>query len=154
MAFVGEKIKSEEDKKYVASKGFCYITGEPVIGARSWAIDREQDMILVGIGGGGPEIPATYGLYFDNIICEIEGREKFSGSQYDNDLKIHWFIDWISVPKAWFESGCSTEKLKEIITEAFTAYAYRGLEPSQVQEVTVEILAEPKQKYNARGEEV
>jgi len=155
MAFVGEKIRSEEDKNYVASKGFTnYISGKLITDPEFGAVDRERDMILVSRGGGGPEMPEAYGLYVDNHIIDIEGHRKKEGSRYDNDLKIHWFIDWISAPKAWFESGCGTEKLKQIITEAFTAYAYRGLEPSQVQEVTVEILAEPKQKYNAKDEEV
>ncbi|MBE5877235.1 MAG: hypothetical protein E7290_10165 [Lachnospiraceae bacterium] len=154
MAFIAERITNEEDRKYVAQIGFTYITGDPIDEPRSWVVDRERNMVLISRGGGGLEMPESYGMYIDNVLIDIEGHRKTEGSRYDNDLKVHWFIDWISVPKAWFESGCGTEKLKEIIVEAFTAYAYRGLEPSQVQEVTVEILAEPKQKYNAKDEEV
>ena len=155
MAFIAEKLKRDsEERKYIASKGFTYITGEPLLNARSWTVDRERDMILVSRGGGGPDIPASYGLYCDGFLIDMEGYKKSEGDYYDSGLKIHWFINWISVPKAWFENGCGTEKLNEIIKEAFTAYAYIGLNPARVLEVTVEINAEPVQKYNSKGEEV
>ena len=155
MAFVAERIKRDgEEKRYIASKGFTYITGRVMDDARTWTVDRERDIILVSRGGGGLEMPESYGLYMDGFLIDMEGHERREGSRFDNNLKIHWFINWISVPKAWFENGCGTEKLKEIIKEAFTAYAYIGLKPSQVLEVTVEINAEPVQKYNSKGEEV
>ena len=154
MAFIGERITTKEDKQYVASKGFTYIIGDPIISARSWAIDREKDMILVPTGGGGLEMPESYGLYLDGVIIDIEGNEKSEGERFDNDLKIHWFINKIRAPKTWFENGCGSDNLKQIITEAFIAYSYRRLKSSQVLEVTVEINAEPVQKYNSKGEEV
>ena len=155
MAFVVERIKrGSEERKYIASKGFTYITGEVIDDADYWSVDRKRDIILVSRGGGGPEIPNGYAIYIDGIIIDMEGKEKKEGSRYENDLKVHWYIDWIEAPKAWFKTGCGTEKLKQILMEAFTAYAYRGLKTSQVLEVTVEINAEPKPKYNSKGEEV
>ena len=115
---------------------------------------RYREIILVSRGGGGPEIPRSYGLYMDGFLIDMEGDNRREGSRFHNELKIHWSITWIGVPKAWFENGCGTEKLNQVIKEAFTAYANIGLKPSQVLEVTVEINAEPVQKYNSNGEEV
>lgn len=155
MAFIAEKIKRDsEERKYIASKGFTYITGEPLFNARSWTVDRERDIILVSRGGGGLEMPRSYGLYMDGFLIDIEGDDENEGDYYGSGSKIHWFITWIGVPKGWFESGCGTEKLKQIIKEAFTAYAYINLNPARILEVTVEINAEPIQKYNSKGEEV
>lgn len=138
MAFIGEKITNESDKAYVASKGFTYITGEPIDSARSWAIDRERDMILVSRGGGGLEMPESYGLYLWGKIVDIEGYKETEGNRFDNNLKIHWHIKWFNKP---FESREEKEMLAEIIKEAFTAFAYRGLKSSQVLEVTIDIEA-------------
>lgn len=156
MAFIAEKIKRDsEERKYIASKGFTYYrSGRLVDDADAWAIDREKDIILVSRGGGGPEMPEAYGLYMDGFLIDIEGEDDKEGERFDNNLKIRWFINRICVPMAWFESGCGTEKLNQIIKEAFTAYSYRRLKPSQILEVTVEINAEPIQKYNSNGEEV
>ena len=124
MSFIGEKITNESDKEYVASKGFTYITGESIDSARSWAVDRERDMILVSRGGGGVEMPESYGLYLWGKIVDIEGYKETEGNSFDNNLKIHWHIKWFSKP---FESREEKEMLKEIIKEAFIAFAYRGL---------------------------
>ncbi|MBE5876065.1 MAG: hypothetical protein E7290_04170 [Lachnospiraceae bacterium] len=146
MAFVGEWIEREEDKKYIASKGFTYITGKEMTDAGLGVIDRERDIILVPRGGGGLDMPESYGLYLDGFLIDMEGHKRNEGTRFKNNLKVHWYITWIGVPKTWFEANCSVDKLKQVITEAFTAYAYIDLKASQVLEVTVDISVDPVEK--------
>lgn len=147
MAFVGERVRSSEDKKYVEAKGFKYITGEVVDDVRYWAIDRDNDIILISRGGGGLDMPESYGIFLDGFLIDMEGHEETEGDYYEEGSKIHWYITWIGVPKTWFESGCGTDKLKRVITEAFTAYAYINLKPEKVLEVTVDISVDPVAKW-------
>ncbi len=97
MAFIGEWIKKEDDKKYVALKGFKDIFGRPLLSPLSWAIDREKDIILIPRGGGGPELPEGYALYIRGDIINIEGYEMNEGSRFENNLRIHWIINKIEM---------------------------------------------------------
>ena len=73
MAFESGWIESEEDQKYVATKGFKDITGRPLPDPLTWAIDRKRDIILISRGGGGLEMPKGFALYLDGEIINLEG---------------------------------------------------------------------------------
>ena len=71
MAFESGWIESEEDQKYVLTKGFRSISGRLFSEIFIWAIDRERDIILISRGGGGLEMPKSYALYMDGEILII-----------------------------------------------------------------------------------
>lgn len=144
MAFEGGWINSEEDKKYVESKGFTYITGNPMTDQKLWAIDRERDIILVPRGGGGLEIPESYSLFIDGQIVNMEATKKTEGNQLKNDLKIFYNIHKIEVAEAWRDKGYTETELKKIIVEAFKGYGGYGFKPSQISEVVVNISSDIK----------
>lgn len=142
MAFESGWIESEEDQKYVLTKGFRGISGRLLSEIFIWAIDRERDIILISRGGGGLEMPKSYALYMDGEIINIEGDSEEKGSHFDNTLKVHWYINKIEVTEGFFQKGYDKNKVNQIIREAFTSYSYCDLEPEQIVEVTVEIKAE------------
>lgn len=154
MAFTSGKIKSVEDRKHVAAKGFKDIFGQPFPNPYAWAIDREKDIILISRGGGGLEVPEGYALYIDGEILDIEGYEKDEGSRFEKNLKIHWYISKIEVNKSYFQKNYKEELIRQYIKDAFTAYGCRNLKPEQILEVTVEINAVIQNKCNNRGEEI
>lgn len=145
MAFISEKIR-EEDKEYFKSIGFTYLVDRKSLEPTWWAIDREQEIILVSRGGVPCEIFMGYELYLSGELIEMEAVEKTEGDWFDSDLKINWLINKIEVSKELFEKGYDVESIKKIIRDAFEGYGTRGIERSKILEVKVEINAEPKQK--------
>lgn len=145
MAFIGEKVR-EEDKEYFKSIGFTYLVDRKPLEPSWWAIDREQEMILVSRGGVPCETFMGYELYLSGELIEMEAVEKTEGDWLDSDLKINWFINKIEVSKELFEKGYDVESIKNIIRDAFEGYGTRGIERSKILEVKVEINAEPKRK--------
>ena len=148
MAFESGWIESEEDQKYVATKGFKDITGRPFPDPLSWAIDRERDIILISRGGGGLEMPEGYALYLNGEIIDMEGYSKDEGSHFDNTLKIHWYINKIEVTQEFILKGYTEDKVRKLIEEALISYSYYAYKPEQIIEVTVEINAEFQKKEN------
>lgn len=65
--------------------------------------------------------------------------KKTEGDRFSYDLKIKWVINEIQVPKALIQKGYN---IKEIIEEAFISFGMRGLKPSQLLGITVEINTE------------
>lgn len=152
MGFICERVKSEEDKKHAAEKGFTSIFGTKNFIPYKWSIDRERDIILISIGGGGPEYPEGYAIYIDGEIINMEGYEKSEGSHFENTLQEHWTITKLLVNHSFFDKKMDEEYVKKCIKEAFVARSYYGLKPEQVKAVTVDICADFENKVNGKGE--
>ena len=148
MAFISGWIRDDEDKKYVASKGFKDIFGRPLLPPLSWAIDREKDIILVSRGGGGPEIPEGYALYIGGDIINIEGYERNEGNRFENNLKINWIINKIEADKRIIQNSYDNNAIIQYIKKAFEAYGKIGLRNEQIIDVEVQINCD----INIRGE--
>ncbi len=138
MAFISERIK-EEDKEYFKTIGFTYLVDRKPLKPSWWAIDREQEIILVSRGGVPCEKIMGYELYLSGELIEIEAVEKTEGDWFDRDLKVNWLINKIEIPKELFEKGYNVESVKNIIRVAFEGYGTRGIERSKILEVKVEI---------------
>lgn len=64
MAFINEEI-SDSDKELFYSFNFINPVTRKPLNPRKWTIDRERDILLVGLGGQGlesSEIPMFYAL--------------------------------------------------------------------------------------------
>lgn len=153
MSFVGERIVTEEDKKYVNAIAFRNMTGQ-VLEPRWWAIDREKNWILVARGGGSFEIPEGYALYMDGEILEIEGYARTQGSRFESNLVFRWSINRIVATKAWINKKYDKDMFFDVLKEAFIAYSHCGLKKSQILNITVDIQTTIQRKTNSRGEEI
>lgn len=141
MGFICERVKSEEDKKHAAEKGFTSIFGDKNYIPYDWSIDRERDIILIYTGGGGPEYPEGYAIYIDGEIIDMEGHKKLEGNHFEKNIKVHWKITTLKVNQSFFMKKIDTEYLENCIKEAFVAYSIGSFKPGHVKEVTVDVMA-------------
>lgn len=126
MAFVNEKL-TEKDKEFIASFKFHTPIGrlnELASLPEEWSIDKENKYYLICLGGQGrlfdEEYPPNYyHLIINNNSIEVEARFKCKGN-YSTGVEILWKIQGISVPHSL--NYISSEKLKDIVREAFTCY--------------------------------
>lgn len=144
MAFVSEEIR-EQDREYFDSIGFTNIFDEPSK-ADWWAIDKQRDIILICRGGMPHEPIWGYQLYLCGELVNMEALERAKGSQFRNNLRVHWIIKSIEVPEKLYKKGCDIDKIKQNIKEAFIGYGTIGIEHSKLAEITVEIDADIKNK--------
>lgn len=88
MAFVNEFILEEEKYRFQdwkeALSGFPFIPWK-------WTIDRERDVFLVGLGGGGGrvEIPEFFALSWHGEVIEFRGYEQVNGTK-EEGIEISW----------------------------------------------------------------
>lgn len=143
MRFKSEKIVRDEDKKYFNSFGLKDILGD-LVEPYWWAIDKETGIFLFSRGGGVFEVPESFGLYIDGDLIEIEVLEETEGDRFDNNLKIHWFIRKIYVPRKVIEKGYDENEIRGLVQEAFIGLGTTGIERTKILDVTVKIMAELK----------
>ncbi len=140
MAYVSEKIK-EEDREYFDSIGFTNISKKPSV-ASWWAIDREKNIILICRGGIPGEIFWGYQLYLDGELIDMIVLRKTEGDRFDYDLKIHWIVNKIEVPRELIQKGYDCGKITKNIEEAFYGLGGEEVVFPQLVGVTVKINAE------------
>lgn len=135
MIFESERIENA-DINYFNSFGFKDVLGNPAR-AYWWAINREESIFLFPRGGGSFDVPISFGLCLEGKLVKIEVTKTTEGNIYDENLKIHWFINRIIVPITLFELGYSEKKVVEIVIEAFLGLGTTGVDNTDILEVTV-----------------
>ncbi|MCM1181049.1 MAG: hypothetical protein NC347_12380 [Clostridium sp.] len=142
MAFVSEEITENKDKEFFRSIAFTSMTGD-ALNPGWWTIDRERNMVLYERGGGSFDVPIGYGLYIDGNTVQIEVTEATEGDRHDGDLKVHYFINKIEIPKGLIPQNGETDAIVDIIKEAFLAMGVPYVDRSHILEVSVKVTAQP-----------
>lgn len=99
MAFIRERLTEETKKKLYSYKLNNPVTLDPLNPFR-WFIDKERNMIFLGLGGQGilgGEIPAYYALIWEEKVIVVE---TFSKAESIDQLteEGHWYITDIQAP--------------------------------------------------------
>lgn len=71
MAFVSEKIITEEDKEYFNSIGFTYLMTNERVEPFWWVIDREKEIILTSRGRVIGEGIKGYQIYYKKNLINM-----------------------------------------------------------------------------------
>ena len=115
MAFVNEEIP-EADKAKVDPTVMSIQGWRGSIDSR-WTIDRERNIFMVGIGGGGPERQLLYALSFDGEIVRFRaGRlaTPINGNKA-NGYDLEWWVFDFNIPECLQSRH---EEIVKIIEEA------------------------------------
>lgn len=121
MAFTKEVIKTDEQKKFFESFGFCDYRGEKLNVGR-WYVDNTNKFYFVVMGGGSFEIPYTYGLMTPQgfIVIERHTPNKFVRSdEKENVFYVHWNIDKILYPP---NMQYTCDEITTLVTEAIMCF--------------------------------
>ncbi len=119
MAFIKEVIKTDEQKKFFESFGFCDCQGEK-LNVERWYVDNANKFYFFAMGGGSFEIPYTYGLMTPQglIVIERHTPNKFVKSdEEENVFFVHWNIDKILYPP---NMQYTCDEMVALVTEAIT----------------------------------
>ncbi len=108
MAFVREKITTEEDKALFNSFNFIEPMYKIPTTPRKWIIDRERNAFLTSIGG--VEIPTCYAFVWNNNVILFSLFEKLN---YLNSSKTE--AEWSWNVLKFLAPKCLAEYEKEII---------------------------------------
>lgn len=142
MAFVSERIK-EEDKEYFNSIGFTTLVGGEPVRPFWWVIDREREIIMTCRGGVFAEPTEGYQIYINKQFVDMELVEQTKGSYSKRNLRSHYKINKVIIPKQLIEDGISVEKIKDLINEMFMVAGSFGYEPEVTIETTITIETDP-----------
>lgn len=121
MAFIKEVIKTDEQKKFFESFGFCDYQGKK-LNVGKWYVDNTNKFYFFAMGGGSFEIPYTYGLMTPQglIVIERDTPNKFVKSdEKENVFFVHWNIDKISYPP---NMQYTFDEITTLVTEAITCF--------------------------------
>jgi hypothetical protein len=131
MAFVSERIP-EEDKNKIDMKKLWSI-GSYFIEPTRWVIDRENNVYLFPLGGGGAEMPSFFGISVQGEIITLEADRCGTGNN-TTGIVLSYKVSRIMIPQI-FEAR--RDEIKRLIREALDAYGQYG-DRSHVTSVAVE----------------
>lgn len=134
MAFVYEEITREEDVKYFDELKFENpINKSPIRAVMSekygfkqkWMIDRERDVFIVALGGGGSrhsEFPMYYSMIFPSKRKEIRFTtiSESEGNGIDG-IHLFWEVNVYQLPYEYRTDRSIMKEIYEMIKEALIA---------------------------------
>jgi hypothetical protein len=133
MAFVGERIP-ESDKNIIDMKKL-WSTSSYFIEPTRWAADRELDVYLFPLGGGGAEMPSFFGISIQGEIVTFEADRWGTGNN-KTGIVLSYKVLRMTVPQTL---EARREEIKKLICEALDAYGQYG-DRSHVTLVSVEFV--------------
>ncbi len=117
MAFVREKITTEEDKKIFNSFEFKNPLYNELINPGYWRIDRGRNAFMIGLGGGAQnEIPECYAFVWNNNVTLFSFHQEKRRNNAGQMERIWNILDFWA-PKCLAEQG---NELIDMIKEAFS----------------------------------
>ena len=131
MAFVYEEITREEDVKYFDELGLKNpinksqiraVTSEKYGFKKEWMIDREKDVFIVALGGGGSrgsEFPMYYAMVFTTKrkIVKFSTISGGTGNNFDGK-NIWWEVNIYQLPYEYRTDRSIMLEIYEMIKEA------------------------------------
>jgi hypothetical protein len=142
MPFVNETISEADKARYESFHFTSPFSKYHLVSAWKWAIDRERNVFLVPMGGGGTEqseTPAIFSLVFDEQVSRIEAYYKYSGKEREG-LDIYWRLTRIVIPRELQPKG---NLVLELIKEAFGVIGVVDFGRVVVSSVHFDFIADP-----------
>ena len=118
MAFVNEEIPEAEKPK--VDPTVMSIQGWRGSIDSRWTIDRERNIFMVGIRGGGPERPLLYALSLSGEIVRFRAgalSTPISGNKA-NGYDLEWWVFDFNIPESL---QSRSEEIMQLIAEAKAA---------------------------------
>lgn len=102
MAFVNEAVPEEQKSKFDPKVFFDPKSPNTPIRMFRWTIDRERDVFLIRLGGGGrePEIPENFALSWKGNVVKFDGVQTAEGGSRAKNLVVDWHITNVRIPPA------------------------------------------------------
>jgi len=143
MGFVYEVVP-EEDREFFKSMGLRDCWGKDyaiVTEYTTWCADRDNNIYLVGIGGGYKDIPYYYALWLNGqeIRLEVTRRGKCNS---DGLVDIIWYINRIPITEKMTPTKYD---LIEIINKAFLVNR-GGYSEKDIGSITIKFMCKPEMK--------
>jgi hypothetical protein len=99
MAFVNELVPEEQKSKFDPKVFFNPTQFNGPIEMFRWTIDRERDVFLIRLGGGGrePEIPKLFALSWKGNVVKFDALIHSKGTK-EVGLTVDWNVSNVHIP--------------------------------------------------------
>lgn len=120
MTFVNEPI-TEADKARIDFSNIKHPTTRNPIFPNKWTVDRERDIALIYLGGGGEfgERPEIFVMYWQGQVVDVLLFGSCIGDFPTNDLEVTWRMSGFGIP-----ANVSREEMLETLKEALFAFGF------------------------------
>lgn len=123
MAFINERIPEADKARIDFTKTKHPLHGGSIVPFLSqWTIDREQDIALIPLGGGGLEYPYFFVIYWQGRTANVFLNATYTGNFTTSDLEVTWSIDHMEVP-----AGVTREEVLKIMRQALLTFGYETI---------------------------